>query len=386
MKLKLETRGQDSTLIAYLSPVIAAALTLICGSLLFMALGVDPLQALYTFFIMPVNNLDGLTELGVKATPILLCATGLAVCFRANVWNIGAEGQLLMGALVGSWCALELLDAEGVWVLPLVLVVGSAAGAAWAALPALLKTRFHTNEILTTIMFNYIALNILLYAIHGPLKDPAGFNFPESALFSDWQLLPILIDGTRLHLGAAFALLAVVATWTFLAKTFIGFQISVLGRDARSAHYAGFQQHKLTWLALLLCGGLAGLAGVAEVTGPIGQLVPQVSPGYGYAAIIVAFLGRLHPIGILFASLLMALLYLGGEMVQIEMGLPLALTGLFQGMLLFFLLASDVLITHRIRVTRRAPAGSLEPILMSPTQDHLLPETQPSSAISQEQN
>ncbi len=331
-------------------------LTLLVGAMLFATLGKDPLATLYAFFIMPVSDLYGLSELGVKAAPILLCATGLAICYRANVWNIGAEGQFLLGGLVGSWTALALLDAVGFWVLPVVLLAGSAAGAGWAAIPALLKTRFNCNEILTTIMLNYIGLNLLLYAVHGPLQDPAGYNFPESALFSDSATLPILLDGTRVHPGVVLALLAVLLVWLLLSKTFLGFQLRVLGKDAGAARFAGFRIRRLIWVALLLCGGLAGLAGVAEVTGPIGQLIPQISPGYGYAAIIVAFLGRLHPVGILFASLLMALLYMGGEMVQIEMGLPLALTGVFQGLLLFFLLACDVLIGYRIRFITSRPA------------------------------
>lgn len=365
MRIKLVARGYDSTLIAYLSPLLAGVLTLICGSILFAALGKPPLQTLYTFFVMPISDAYGVAELFVKSGPIILCATGLAICFRANVWNIGAEGQLLMGGLIGSWMALSLLDAQGGWVLPLVLLSGAAAGAAFAAIPALLKTRYNTNEILSTIMLNYISLNVLLYAVHGPLKDPDGFNFPESALFSSWERLPILLDGTRMHLGVVFALAAVAVVWVVLGKTFIGFQMQVLGKDARSAHFAGFKEGKLVWIALLFCGALAGLAGVSEVTGPIGQLVPTISPGYGYAAIIVAFLGRLHPVGILFAGLLMALLYMGGEMVQIELGLPLAMTGLFQGMLLLFLLACDVLIGYRVVITSRKSVGGLNPELLN---------------------
>jgi ABC-type uncharacterized transport system permease subunit len=195
----------------------------------------------------------------------------------------------------------------------------------------------------------------LLHGVHGPLKDPNGFNFPESALFSDWQTMPILLEGTRLHLGVLFALFAMVGVWVLMSKTFIGFQIKVLGGDQRSAHFAGFKEKRLVWLCLLICGGLAGLAGAGEVTGPIGQLVPNISPGYGYAAIIVAFLGRLHPLGILFAGLLMALLYMGGEMVQIHLDLPLAVTGVFQGMLLLFLLICDVLIGYRIVIHKSAP-------------------------------
>lgn len=358
--IKLEPRGQHSRLMAWLSPVLAGVLTLISGAILFGLLGQDPLEALYTLLIAPVSDTYGVAELCVKAAPILLCATGLSLVFRAQVWNIGAEGQLLMGGLIGSYCALLLIDAEGVWVLPTVLLAGMAGGALWAALAAWLKTAFNANEILTTIMLNYIALNLLIWAVHGPLKDPDGFNFPESAMFSDSALLPVLVEGTRIHLGMAFALLAVVVIWVLLSRSFLGFQIKVLGLDSSAARLAGFREKRLVWIALLISGALAGLAGVGEVTGPLGQLVPQISPGYGYAAIIVAFLGRLHPLGILLATLLMALIYMGGELAQINLGLPVALTGLFQGMLLFYLLACDVLINFRIRIPALAQRAGAE--------------------------
>ncbi|WP_426415007.1 ABC transporter permease [Aestuariirhabdus sp. LZHN29] len=358
MSLSIQRRAQESQVMAYCSPLLALLLTLMTGAVLFWMQGKAPLEALYTFFVLPVADLYGLSELGVKAAPILLCATGLAVCYRANVWNIGAEGQLLMGALIGGWMALQFLESSSSWALPLVLVVGALAGMAWAAIPAVLKNHFNTNEILTTIMLNYIALNLLLFGVHGPLKDPQGFNFPESALFSDATTLPVLMEGYRLHLGALMALLAVVVIWVVLSRTFVGFQIRVLGLDNSAAHYAGFREKRLVLLVLLFSGAMAGLAGVSEVAGPIGQLVPTVSPGYGYSAIIVAFLGRLHPVGILLASLLMALVYMGSEMGQIEMGLPLALGGLFQGILLFYLLACDFLILYRIR-WQRADSGAL---------------------------
>jgi len=366
MRIKLEARGQQSRLMSYASPILAAVLTLICGAFLFWILGKSPIQALHTFLIMPISDPYRIAELLVKAGPIVLCAMGLSICFRANVWNIGAEGQLLMGGLVGSCAALALLDSQGIWVLPVVLVAGILGGMAWAAIPAVLKNYFNTNEILSTIMLNYISLNILLHGVHGPLKDPNGFNFPESALFSDWQTMPILLEGTRLHLGVSFALFAMVGVWVLMSKTFIGFQIKVLGGDQRSAHFAGFKEKRLVWLCLLICGGLAGLAGAGEVTGPIGQLVPNISPGYGYAAIIVAFLGRLHPLGILFAGLLMALLYMGGEMVQIHLDLPLAVTGVFQGMLLLFLLICDVLIGYRIVIHKSAPKIGKQSLSIEP--------------------
>ncbi|WP_373086967.1 ABC transporter permease [Zhongshania sp.] len=353
--LIMERRPEPSRWMSYLSPVLAGLLTLLTGALVFSLLGQPPLHALKTFLITPIADAYGLAELCVKAAPILLCALGLAVAYRANVWNIGAEGQLLMGGLAGSALAVQFTDSDSAWLLPAVLLCGILAGMVWAGLAALLKTRFNTNEILTTIMLNYIAFNLLQYFVHGPLKDPHGYNFPESAVFADAARLPILVDATRVHQGTVIALFVGAAVWLLMGRSFLGFQIRVLGRDSRAARMAGFSEKHLIWLVFLISGGLAGLAGVAEVAGPIGQLVPNISPGYGYAAIIVAFLGRLHPVGVLLASLLMALLFMGGEMLQIELNLPLALTGMFQGMLLFYLLACDALIVYRLRWHRKLP-------------------------------
>lgn len=346
--IKLQPRREPSTLMVYLSPVLAGLLTLITGAILFVALGYNPLTALHTFLIAPLADSHGVSEWLVKASPILMCAIGLAVAYRANIWNIGAEGQLLMGALVGSAVALQFPESESKWTLVLVIICGALAGMFWAGIAAFLKTQFNTNEILTTIMLNYIALNLLQYAVHGPLKDPDGYSFPESAPFSAGATLPTLMDDGRVHIGFGLALIAVLLIWFLVSKSFLGFQMKVMGMEAKAAKFAGYPEKRLTWLVLLISGGLAGLAGVSEVTGPIGQLIPNVSPGYGYAAIIVAFLGRLHPIGILAASLLMALIYMGGELAQIKLNTPAALTLLFQGMLLFYLLASDVLIRYQI--------------------------------------
>lgn len=350
MLLSLEPRTQQSRAMLLLSPLLAGLLTLISGALLFAALGHDPLQTFHTLLIEPVSDFYGVSELLLKALPILLCALGLAVAYQARIWNIGAEGQLLMGALAGSAVALAVIDWESRWALVWVLLAGSLAGALWGGLAAWLRTRFNANEILTTIMLNYIALNLLLYFVHGPLKDPEGFSFPQSAMFGDASRLPALFEDGRVHVGLAFVLLALATVWVLLHKSFLGFQIKVLGLDSRAAGFVGFREKRLVWLALLLSGGLAGLAGVSEVSGPIGQLVPQVSPGYGYAAITVAFLGRLNPFGILAAGLLMSLLYLGGENAQMSLNLPQSLTQLFQGMMLFYLLACDVLILYRPRL------------------------------------
>jgi len=355
--IRLEPRGHASRAMVYLTPVLAVALTLASGFLLFLALGFDPVKALHAFFIQPVSTARGLGELVVKATPLVLIGVGLAIGFRANVWNIGAEGQLTLGAIVGGGIGLAFYGDGGWWVLPLMVLGGVAGGMAWAAIPAWLKLRFNASEILTSLMLTYVALLLLTYLVNGPYRDPEGFAFPESRMFEPEAMLPLLVQGTRVHLGSVFALLAVAGAWVMMSRTFIGFQIRVIGLTPAAAGYAGFNEKRIVWLTLLISGGLAGLAGLGEVAGPIGQITPSVSPGYGFTAIIVAFLGRLHPVGILLAGLLMALSFIGGEAAQIALGLPKAITGVFQGMLLFFLLASDVLIRYRVRFGARRAAA-----------------------------
>lgn len=355
--IRLEPRGQASQVMVYATPVLAVALTLASGFLMFWAMGFDPVKALHAFFIEPVSSLRGVGELVVKATPLVLCAVGLAIGFRANVWNIGAEGQLTLGAITGGGIALAFYGDGGWWLLPLMVLGGIAGGMLWAAIPAFLRTRFNASEILTSLMLTYVANLLLSYLMHGVYRDPDGFAFPESRMFEADATLPILVAGTRIHLGALFALLVVAGGWVLMARTFIGFQIKVIGLTPLAAGYAGFKEKRVIWFTLLLSGGLAGLAGLGEVAGPMAQMTPNISPGYGFTAIIVAFLGRLHPVGILLAGLLMALSFIGGEAAQIAMGLPKAITGVFQGMLLFFLLATDVLIRYRIRVGAKKPAG-----------------------------
>ena len=334
------------------SPLLAGVLSIIAIALLFALFGRDPAAALDALFIAPLASTDNLAELALKATPLLLCAIGIAVGVRAQVWNIGAEGQFTMGAIAGGGIALAFGGAGHAWLLPLMCLCAVLGGAAWAAVPAFLRTRFHAHEILTTLMLTYVALQFLSYLVHGPWRDPQGFSFPQSRQFDADALLPILVDGTRLHGGALAALAAVPLAWVLLGRTLIGFQIRVVGLAPAAARYAGFSEPRTVWFCLLLSGALAGLAGVFEVAGPEGQLTPTISPGYGFAAIIVAFLGRLHPLGILLASLLMALLYLGGENLQLTMQVPIAVTGVIQGLLLFFMLACDVLIAYRIRLVR----------------------------------
>lgn len=346
--IELTPRSGPPGVWLFTTPVIAMALSLMVGALLFVALGHDPVTAFRVFFIKPLTTVNGVAELLIKASPLILCAIGLAIGFKANVWNIGAEGQLTIGALAGGGLAIAFHESESTLLLPAMLLAAMLGGMLWAAIPAFLRTHFNTNEILTSLMLVYVALLLLSYLIHGPWRDPDGFNFPESRLFPDAALLPRIVSGTRLHLGVPVTLAIALAAWIFLSKSIPGYAIRVMGRAPDAARYSGFSGNRVVWVVMLISGALAGLAGVFELAGPIGQIVPKISPGYGFAAIIVAFLGRLHPIGIVLAGLVLALSYIGGEQLQIEMGLPLAVAGVFQGLLLFFLLASDVLLWFRL--------------------------------------
>jgi general nucleoside transport system permease protein len=346
--LRLEPRREPSKTMLYLTPVLAVVLTLIAGAGLFALLGKPSLYGLRLIFIEPLLTTRGLAELTVKATPLILIASGLAVGFRGGIWNIGAEGQFAVGAIGGSSVALAFYPGGGVWLLPLMCFAGMAGGMAWGAIPAFLKTKFNANEILVSLMLTYVATLLLGVLVYGPLRDPEGLNFPESRLFQPSATLPLLWQGTRAHIGFVVTLLVVAAAWVLMQWHVTGFAIKVLGQAPRAARFAGFSENRLIWFCFLIAGGCAGLAGTFEAAGPVGQLVPAIPVGYGFTAIIVAFLGRLHPLGILLAGLLLALTYIGGETAQITMTLPSAITSVFQGFFLFFLLAVDILVTHRI--------------------------------------
>lgn len=347
--IRLERRPEASQVMSYASPLIAIVLMLIGGLLLFTFLGKNPLEGFKVFFINPVSDLYGVSELFLKATPLMLIAVGLAVGFRANVWNIGAEGQLILGGVAASAVALYFHESEGAPVLILMVIAGGIGGMLWATIPAFLKTRFNTNEILVSLMLVYVAQLLVSWLVHGPMMDPDGFNFPQSRMFEDSALLPLLSDENRLNLAFVFAIGALLAGYIFMYRSFAGFQMQVAGYAKDAARYAGFSAKRMIWIGLLSGGGMAGLAGMSEVAGPMGQLTEHVSNNYGFAAIIVAFVARLNPVGIFFASLLMALLYLGGEQAQQYLALPSSISNVFQGMLLMFLLGSDVFINYRVR-------------------------------------
>src|SRR5882724_1317720 len=320
MQLVLERRAERSTTIAIVSPLIAIALTLVT------------------------------------------MAIGLSLCYLANVWNIGAEGQFLIGAVAGSWLAVKTHGTDaGPWVMPAMLMLGALGGALYALIPAICKVRFGASEILTSLMLVYVADLVLDYLVRGPWRDPKGYNFPTTAEFDPVATVPSLIEGSRLHLGALITLVVVAAAAVMLGRTITGFEIRVVGAAPKAARFAGFNADQLTILTFAISGALAGLAGIIEVAGPVGHLQPNISPGYGFTAIIVAFLGRLNPIGILIAGLFLALTFIGGEQAQIAMKIPLDVTKVFQGILLFYVLACDSLILYRFRLmfpTRKVSRGA----------------------------
>ena len=347
--LRLEARPAPSRAMSLLSPLIALAITVLAGIVLFALLGKDPARGLAMFFVEPFRGTYSLSEICVKATPLMLIGLGLSVCYRANVWNIGAEGQFVLGAIAATWVALQASPGSSHWIVVPILLAGALGGMAWAAVVAFLRDRANASEILVSLMLVYVSYQLLNYLVYGAWKDPEGYNFPQTITFLDPTKIPRLFTGLRVNIGFIVSLLSVATFWLFLFRMFGGFQMQVGGLAPAAARYAGFSSRRTLWAALLVSGGMAGLAGALEVAGPVGQLTPYVPAGYGFAAIIVAFVGRLNPVGILFSSLLMSLFYLGGEFAQSRLGLPKSITGVFQGVLLFSLLATDTLIHYRVR-------------------------------------
>ena len=356
MQLVLEKRAERSTFIAIASPLIAIALTLITIAILFAVLGKNPISALIVYFIDPLTDGYSLQEIAVKATPLVMIAVGLALCYIANIWNIGAEGQFVIGAVCGSWLAVRTNGMDvGYWVLPVMLLLGAIGGALYALIPAICRVYFGASEILTSLMLVYVADLFEDYMVRGPWRDPKGLNFPTTADFDPVATVPTLIQGGRLHAGSILALIVVMLATVLLGRMIMGFEIRLVGAAPKAARFSGFNADRLVIFTFLISGALAGLAGIIEVAGPIGHLQPGISPGYGFTAIIVAFLGRLNPVGILVAGLFLALTFIGGEEAQIAMKVPLDLTKVFQGILLFYVLACDSFIVYRVRLLRATP-------------------------------
>ncbi len=344
--LRLEKRPERSAAMALASPFIALALTVVTAAVIFALRGVNPLTGLYVYFIEPLTQVWSVEQLLVKAAPLVLIGAGLSVAYLANVWNIGAEGQLTAGAIAAGFVPVYFPDFQSPLTLILMIGLGTLGGMAWGAIPAFLRNRFHANEILTSLMLVYVIQLFLDWLVRGPWRDPKGFNFPKTITFADWQLLPYLTSG--IHLGVVISLLVALALGFVMSRTLKGFEITVTGHSPRAARFSGFSENRTVMFCMMLSGGLAGLAGAIEISSVVGQLQPQISPGYGFSAIIVAFLGRLNPVGAIFAGLLLALSYIGGEAVQTALQIPDKITRVIQGILLFYVLACDTLILYRV--------------------------------------
>ena len=360
MRIELERRTAPSPIFEFLAPLLAIVVAVLMGGALLLAIGKSPQQAFLVYFLEPFSDAWSLQELAVKASPLILIASGLAFCYRANLWNIGAEGQFVIGGLLGGTIAVVTHGMDhalgGYWILPAMLLTGALGGMLYALIPAFLKVKVGASEILTSLMLVYIAEITLDYFVRGRLRDPKGFNFPQSVPFEDLARLPFLADGERLHAGLLFALAAVFLASFVFRRTLFGFDVKLVGSAPKAARFAGFSESRLTFAVFAISGAAAGLAGVCEVAGQIGQLQPVISPGYGFSAIIVAFLGRLQPWGIFWAGLVLSLTIIGGENAQIAMKVPLDMTRVFQGTLLMCVLAMDVFTRYRLRLIWRRSA------------------------------
>ena len=358
MRIKLEKRPEPSRLMLVVTPIASVLLTMLIGVIVFDAIGIDGQRAVVDIFISPLLLSYKWQDVAVKAAPLIIIGLGLAIGNRANVWNIGAEGQYIIGALCAAGVGIAAGGTGGFLVITLMLVSGIAGGTAWATAPAFLKTRWGVNEILSSLMLTYVAVQVLSYLVGGPWRDPNGRNFPATAPLTPEQTLPILFPGSTVHLGVLIALILPFVFWLLMARSVFGFQVRVVGSAPNAARHGGFDNAQTVWLSMLIGGGMAGLAGALEFTGSLKAINLGFPSGYGFAAIIVAFLGRLHPIGVLIAGIVLAVTYVGGQVAQTTVRIPNSTAGIFQAMMLFFILASDILVRYRLRIVRgnRAPA------------------------------
>ena len=360
--IRLEQRPTPSNLWTALTPVLAVIATMIAGGVMFMMLGKDPFEAIRTIFWDPLFNEQfaafSRPQLLVKAGPLILIAIGLSIGFRAGVWNIGAEGQYIMGAIFGAAAGLAFYPSDSVLIFPLMVLAGALGGFLWSMIPGILKIKFGTNEILVSLLLVYVAEFILASMSLGLLRNPEGSGFPGSRNLKEWAAAHNgeLIAGSGMHWGVVAAFIAVIFAYVLFAKHRLGYQVKLAGQAPRAARFGGVNPSRLILFCLGVSGILAGLAGLFEVSGPSGQISIDFNVGYGFTAIIVAFLGRLNPFGILLAGLLMSLTYIGGELASFMLGIPSAAIQAFQGMLLFFLLAVDILTNYRIRIGKREVA------------------------------
>ncbi len=360
MRLKLEKRQVPSKVMLVLSPILAVLLTMLIGVVVFDAIGINGTRAVTDIFITPITASYKWQDVAVKAAPLVIIALGLNVGNRAQVWNIGAEGQYIIGALCAAGVGL-FTGMTGFVVIVAMILAGIAGGSAWAALPAWLRLRFSVNEILSSLMLTYVALQVLNYFVSGPWKDPNGRNFPATAPLAKDQMLPIVVPGTTIHLGVLIALVLPFVFWAIMARSVFGYQVRVVGEAPNAARHGGFSSRHTVWASFLIGGGMAGLAGALEFAGTLHKLDLGFPSGYGFTAIIVSFLGRLHPIGSLIAGVVLAVTFVGGQLAKTTVHIPDSTAGIFQAMMLFLILASDIFVRYRVRIVG-GPKGSAQSV------------------------
>jgi simple sugar transport system permease protein len=344
----LEKRERASGLVKIAIAGSSILLSLLAGATLFWAVGLDPWQV-YLKFGQVFLTSTGLAETLVRATPLMLIALGLIPAFRSGFWNIGAEGQLHMGAFGATLVVMTLAEMLGGSLIPLMLVVSFLLGSIWGVIPAILRAKLQVNEVLTTLMMNFIAILWIDYLVYGPWRDPEGYGFPLTAMFPEAARLPGLL-GTRVHTGFLIGLVTTVVIYIIMNWTILGYSIKVTGDSPQAARYAGISYTKTIILVMIISGGLAGLAGMGLVSGIVFRLRHGISPGYGYTAIIVAWLGRLNPWATAVSSILFGGLLVGGDVLQMAFDLPVATVFVFQALILIFLLVGEVFYRYRIRV------------------------------------
>jgi len=349
--IRFEKRKDVSKAFSYSAPFISVFGALATAGIFLLFAGVNPLTAYYYMLVESLGSVYGITETLVKATPLILTGLGVSLAFRMQIWNIGAEGQLHIGAIGAAWVALYS-GLEGFIVLPAMFLAGALFGGLWASVAGVLKAKLRVNEIIVTLLMNYIAISCVSYLVYGPWKDPKGFNFPLTAKFADYAIFGNMFD-SRLHTGFILALLLVAILYIFMEKTIWGYEIKVIGNNPNAAKYAGIKIDTRIIGVLFLSGAFAGIAGFVELAGVQFRLQEGISAGYGYTAIIVAWLAGRSAIGVLIVSVIMGIILVGGDSLQLLLQLPVAFVNLFQGLILFFILASDFFIKNRPVMVRR---------------------------------
>ena len=354
MAVKLEKRLNPSAAMNVIVPLVSVLAAFVVGAIFLTLTDRDPLEVYTAMFKGALGSQYGLAETVVKAIPLMLCALGISAAFRMQRWNIGAEGQFYMGAFAASYLPLSHPQLPMWLMLPGMALLGCIGGGLWGLVPAVLRARWKVNEIITTLMLNYVAILWVDLLVYGPWKDPKGFNFPLTAKFTAAAALPNFGD-SRIHVGLIIAVVLAAVFWVVFEKSRWGFEIKVIGASEQAARYAGMNIRRNIYWVMLLSGAVCGLAGMAEVSGIVGRLQPNLSPGYGYTAIIVAWLSKLNPAAIILVSILFGALQVGGFFVQ-TMGVPASVAAMLQGAVLFFVVGGEFLTQYRFVISRKEVA------------------------------